>query len=114
MPLNFCGKNVSILESYSGEDFSHQNLDMLSAYGLTIENVSFKGSSLRHAGFTLSTLINVDFTDADLRDAWLNDTELDGCIFTNADLRGAKLEMSNITPEQLRSARTDETTRLHC
>ncbi|MFJ4687033.1 pentapeptide repeat-containing protein [Streptomyces sp. NPDC088789] len=105
----------------TGARLSHAALRYTDMAGLTLTDVNMTGTQLTGADLT-----GVTFHDTDLRFALLDGTELDGATLRGtdlshanlkgaslrgADLRGADLSgVTNLTREQISSARIDGTT----
>lgn len=125
--LNLRGVDLrgAILEMFNldGADFTLAHLEKAKLKGIKLSSAVLKGAYLNGADLEQAQLVGADLsatnlsganlTNAVFRDARLGAADFSGATLDNADLLGVNLgTVRNLTREQIRKAKTDQTTQL--
>jgi hypothetical protein len=98
--------NGAYLLMKKGISLDNAVLDAAKLSGITLSNISFKGTSLRGVDFSFCILTNVDFYQADLSYA-----KFDGSMLDNINFKGAKLEKASFLKTELDNKTTTSLSR---
>lgn|GEM_PF-6244766 len=88
--------NAAYLLMKKGISLDSANIDDAKLTGITLNNISFKGTSLRGVDFSYCMLTNINFSGADLSHA-----KFDGCILKEINFKGANLEKTSFLKTDL-------------
>jgi uncharacterized protein YjbI with pentapeptide repeats len=98
--INFTGAFLS------GSDFSYTEFLAPNFYQAYLKNASLYRVIWPQANLAYAVLQSADLTFAKFQHANLEGANFSGAVLSHADLSGANLLNSNITPEQLKQAKT--------
>lgn len=109
--VNFSHSNLSnvnfIRSTFKDVNFSHVSMGGTWS-SCSFNKVDFTDSDLKNTSFSKTKMIDVNFSGAKLKNADLSRVNVKNISFDNADLSYAVLIGSNITEEQLSTAKTYE------